>query len=86
MQVHFFRPSTGERRVYETDGMWREEENQFNPFIWEEGNFSCDCNRSIFMYDSDETKELPCSGHEIIIEKIVAKDEPEIVLYSEPIP
>lgn len=35
-------------------------------FQWLENNFSCDCNRSIFMYD-DEDKELPCSGDPTIV-------------------
>ena len=33
-----------------------------NPeFMFEDGNFGCDCNRSIVLYPDDATKELPCS-------------------------
>lgn len=41
------------------------------PFIWEDGNFSCDCNRSLFIQqDCDPTfEELPC-GEEIKLMRI----------------
>ena len=39
-------------------------------FLWSEGNFSCDCNRSLFFYDDDEEQELPCNPDENIIELI----------------
>ncbi len=28
-----------------------------NPFIWEEGNYSCDCNRRIFFEDAGDEEE-----------------------------
>lgn len=36
------------------------------PYIWEEGNYSCDCNKSLFIINQcDENfPELPC-GDEI---------------------
>jgi hypothetical protein len=31
-------------------------------FIWEEGNYSCDCNRALFFHDrSDEAWEQECN-------------------------
>ena len=46
-------------------------------FMWLEGNWSCDCNRSLFLYDGDETKELPCSAEENVIEllKLTVNDK-----------
>jgi hypothetical protein len=29
-------------------------------YLWEEGNYSCDCNRSIFLWPDDEAKHLEC--------------------------
>jgi hypothetical protein len=58
----------------------------FNSWIWWEGNFSCDCNRSLFLYeaDLDDERELECNlgNNVIIIDKIVRRDTGEI-LYSE---
>lgn len=42
------------------------------PFIWEDGNYSCDCNRSLFIQrccDKDFS-DFPC-GHEIKLIGIV---------------
>ena len=53
----------------------------FSAFIWSEGNYLCDCNRSLFLYD-DEDKKLPCGEGTIVIDKIVKCDTGEI-LYRE---
>lgn len=34
-------------------------------FLWEEGNFACDCNRSLFLYENGEAEALPCGDTEI---------------------
>lgn len=56
----------------------------FNSCMWYEGNYSCDCNRSYFLYNWDNNKELDCNieNNIIIIDKIVRRDTGEI-LYSE---
>src|SRR4051812_5803648 len=36
---------TGEERLYVDDGDWTET----TEFTWVEGNYSCDCNRSLFF-------------------------------------
>ena len=38
---------------------WIEREEPFYRYMWEEGNFSCDCNRSLFLYDYK--KMFPCN-------------------------
>lgn len=42
------------------------------PFIWEEGNYSCDCNRSLFIQRCcDESfPSLPCNSEDNQIELI----------------
>ena len=60
------------------------EENPFCIFMWEEGNYSCDCNRSIFLYKGDKNKKLWCNRCDniIIVDKIIRTDTGEI-LYTE---
>lgn len=82
IDVHLYRPSTGERCVYQPEYPW---DGESPAFIWEEGNYSCDCNRSLFLYDWDEDKTLPCDNgvdRQIIIERIVIRGT-NTVLYSE---
>jgi hypothetical protein len=45
---------TGEEREVETITNWRDER-----YLWEEGNRSCDCNRSIF-YTGAASGDMPC--------------------------
>ena len=88
IDVYLFRRSTGERRIYQPEYPWVEDGEGNPAFIWEEGNYGCDCNRSLFLYDWDEDKELPCDNgidREIFIEKIVIRGT-DTVLYAERIP
>jgi hypothetical protein len=76
--VHFYNTQTGERRVY--CHPYGYSDNPYEHlFGWTDGNYSCDCNRSLLMYDHE--KELPCSGEKnvIIIEKMVVRETGEIV-------
>ncbi len=41
---------TGEIRLYMTEGIMEEGDDHPHTFIWEEGNYSCDCNREIFFF------------------------------------
>ena len=54
---------TGEMRVYEDDGDYNWE------FLWEEGNYSCDCNRHLFFERAagrePEDGECPPCGEEL---------------------
>lgn len=83
IDVHLYRPSTGDRRVYRPEYPWVED-GEGNPgFIWDEGNYGCDCNRSLFLYNW-EREPMEC-GNTIVIEKIVIRYT-DTVLYSEPVP
>jgi len=70
---------TGDTRVYASEGLW--DEGGFNDFIWSEGNFACDCNRSRFLWD-DDARHLPCGVKRIVIDKIVAPGS-DLVLYAD---
>ena len=54
---------TGEIRQYAVIGIWDKEINGPNTYIWEEGNWSCDCNRCDFWHQSggeEEWEESEC--------------------------
>ena len=49
---------TGEPRIYE-------DEYPYNDFLWTEGNYSCDCNRCLFLSGLEEgslTRTSICVG------------------------
>ena len=55
--------TTGETREWDSGLEWVEHSD----YLWEEGNFSCDCNRSLFFgraidTPEDEIEEAPCGG------------------------
>ena len=57
--------ATGEIRQYRTEGIWDKEahDGPVSTWIWEEGNFSCDCNRKIFWGNAageDYLSDSPC--------------------------
>lgn len=29
-------------------------------YLWNDGNYGCDCNRSLFLWQFDDNKQLPC--------------------------
>jgi hypothetical protein len=47
--AHIRNNSTGEVRLYKTDELLEDGSPHPNTFIWEEGNYSCDCNRALFF-------------------------------------
>lgn len=59
---------TGKKIVKASDENWLDDGTFYN---WFEGNFSCDCNRSRFLYQDDD-KVLPCNNgdNRIVIELI----------------
>ena len=49
---------TGEIRDYETEGLLDcEYESKLSTFIWSDGNFSCDCNRSNFFGEDEDCSD-----------------------------
>lgn len=66
IEVHIRKNETGEIHIYNDDGIWNEYENCFSDFIWEDGNFKCDCNRYLFFERAN--------GKECIEEEIECSD------------
>jgi hypothetical protein len=78
--VHLRDTVTGDTKQYEICGYFAGDE--FWSFAWKEGNFSCDCNRAILLWDGAET-EFPCGTGRIIVEKIV-RVKTGATVYREP--
>jgi hypothetical protein len=60
---------TGEVREYDTEELLEKGEKHPSTFNWEEHNFSCDCNRTLFFkyannedVSDDEFDNIECSG------------------------
>lgn len=47
--AHILNETTGEIKISEHDAIYDRDTDGPSLFIWEEGNFSCDCNRSLFF-------------------------------------
>lgn len=59
MEVSIIDTTTGETRTFhEAD----EEADEWPPFNWTEGNYSCDCNRALFFVraKNEEDPNIPC--------------------------
>lgn len=81
-KVHIRRVSTGEVRIHEMASGWFSEQ-EHPEYIWEEGNFSCDCNRGDFFRDvkGEPEQDDPCGNHLYVVDKIEIEDG--TVVYSE---
>src|SRR5689334_15778879 len=82
--------TTGERVTYrDEDGGYEDPDNpgEFADFIWREGNFSCDCNRSLFFRlakgEDVDTMDATCGDGRYVVEQIVRVSNGEVV-YREP--
>lgn len=74
---------TKEVRVWESGIEWDDESGVF---LWEEGNFSCDCNRSRFFHEAggeDAPSDQPC-GY-VLFRIVSIKSQSGELLYSEPV-
>lgn len=59
---------TGETKIIRREGVFDDGEE----FIWNEGNYSCDCNRHRVFYNLTSSDHVPC-GHErftVILPKV----------------
>ncbi len=58
---------TGYRGTYETE--IPAEDEDIMVYMFEDGNYACDCNRKAFLYDVNPfgPLEIPCSHREIVV-------------------
>lgn len=71
---------TGEVRDYETEDLMTGDETVPHTYIWEEGNYSCDCNRRLFFLRAkgeEEPEEVPCGEDTFSVRLLNAKDKQE---------
>lgn len=66
---------TGETKTVHIDLTWY----GHSLFMWQEGNFSCDCNRGDFFYPESrhEDHDYPCNGRRFTIIKAIFDDGSE---------
>jgi hypothetical protein len=50
-------------------------------YMWEDGNYSCDCNRSIFLYNLGLDESWPCGEGKILVTEIT--DDAGEFIYGE---
>lgn len=62
--VHVKRLADGEVRRYHTWDIYDPDDGDFpNPYMYEEGNYSCDCNRHLFFHramSAEPEEDVPC--------------------------
>lgn len=84
VRVFIRRNSDGVIREYHPEVGWCvDRSNESNQYIWREGNYACDCNRSLFFARAGGEEEIDydCGETAFTIMKILSKDGE--VLYSE---
>lgn len=91
LDIHLRDTQTGEVVVYHNTYPIPEPDlhESSTLYIWEEGNYSCDCNRSLFFHrakhpdadPNDPEIKLDCNtgDNRIIIDKIVVRETGEVL-------
>ena len=76
---------TGRLAVYETDGVYEPSVGDLSRFIWEEGNYRCDCNRALFFaraMGDEDPGELTCGESRYMIR--IRSPQTQRVIYTDP--
>lgn len=80
--VYFLHVPSGSKRRCETEGHFCVECGRFQDYIWSDGNFACDCNRTYYWNYADGEGpdiDVQCGDSRFLIEKIVVIETNEIV-------
>lgn len=77
LNIHFHDTITNEKTFYKDNYNWISENGSWK-YQYLEGNYACDCNRSLFMYNHNPEKEYKC-GNKIKITKIENRITKEIL-------
>ena len=72
--VHLRNVEIGDTRIYR-DEYGNAEGNLWN---YTDGNYSCDCNRALFLYNW-KCEDWSCSDGRIVVDKIVREDTGEVL-------
>lgn len=88
IDVYLRNTQTGDMGVYHDSHDWLDEPDypasDAITYIYGEGNYSCDCNRALFLYDwSIYAKQIQCGHGLISIDKITNRETGEIIYRDE---
>jgi hypothetical protein len=82
-KVHLRDTVSGATRVVDEDGS-PSETDPHGTYLWEEGNWSCDCNRSLWLYDWAPEYKLDCLSEVIVIDGIYLLDGRKVYSETDP--
>lgn len=79
VRIHWRDNLTHKEGIYEEPkgrdfGSITKDEDGYNCFMWDEGNYACDCNRLLFFIDPNDLRDLACSEWRFDILKLEAAD------------
>lgn len=66
---------TNETRLYSDE--YNHNDIQLIQFLWDDGNYACDCNRGLFFYG--EEWEGGCGTVRFVIEKAVIRETGQVI-------
>jgi hypothetical protein len=83
VDIYLTDTTTGFSKVYQDNYEWEEVDWDWPAsaaiiYQYTEGNYACDCNRSLFLYDWDENDKKPC-GNTIRLDKIVDRKIGQVI-------
>ena len=79
VDVHMRNSLSGEKRVFRDPHDYAADD--FIAYLWSDGNFGCDCNRSLFFARAVGAEEIdaPCGQTQFEVEKIVDRASGAVV-------
>jgi hypothetical protein len=86
IEIHFLDMVTLETAIVRTCQDILSDDSWQDWFIWSDGNYACDCNRHQFfeLAKNRQPNDIaPCGWDRYRIVKIVAVDDPDVILYKD---
>jgi hypothetical protein len=83
VDIYLTDTETGFSKIYHDKYAWKDVDTDWPAsaaiiYQYTEGNYSCDCNRSLFLYDWEENKVKSC-GNTIWLDKIVDRETGQVI-------
>lgn len=82
IDIYLRHTTTSETSVYHDPLDYGESEDELNhiDYMYGEGNYSCDCNRLLFLHDWDiDDSKVKCGSGLIAIDKIINRDTGKVL-------
>lgn len=78
IDVHLRHTETGDTNIYHSPVDYTDLRNI--EYMYGEGNYSCNCNRLLFLYDwSIDDERISCGSGLVAIDKITDRDTDEVL-------